>query len=46
VQGEKVDAVQPGTAIVGAHAFAHEAGMSQTGALRSSGTYEIMHVEE
>jgi len=35
-------AVQPNKAIVGANAFAHEAGIHQDGILKSSLTYEIM----
>ena len=34
--------VQPNKAIVGANAFAHEAGIHQDGMLKHSGTYEIM----
>jgi 2-isopropylmalate synthase len=34
--------VQPNKAIVGANAFAHEAGIHQDGMLKYSGTYEIM----
>ncbi len=34
--------VQPNKAIVGANAFAHEAGIHQDGVLKHSGTYEIM----
>jgi 2-isopropylmalate synthase len=35
-------AVQPNKAIVGANAFAHEAGIHQDGMLKHRGTYEIM----
>jgi 2-isopropylmalate synthase len=35
-------AVQPNKAIVGANAFAHEAGIHQDGMLKHQGTYEIM----
>jgi 2-isopropylmalate synthase len=35
-------AVQPNKAIVGANAFAHEAGIHQDGMLKHHGTYEIM----
>ena len=38
-------AVQPNKAIVGANAFAHEAGIHQDGMLKHSGTYEIMTPE-
>ncbi len=38
-------AVQPNKAIVGANAFAHEAGIHQDGMLKSSLTYEIMRPE-
>jgi 2-isopropylmalate synthase len=34
--------VQPNKAIVGANAFAHEAGIHQDGMLKHAGTYEIM----
>ncbi len=34
--------VQPNKAIVGANAFAHEAGIHQDGMLKNQGTYEIM----
>ena len=34
--------VQPNKAIVGANAFAHEAGIHQDGMLKHRGTYEIM----
>ena len=34
--------VQPNKAIVGANAFAHEAGIHQDGMLKHTGTYEIM----
>jgi 2-isopropylmalate synthase len=39
-------AVQPNKAIVGANAFAHEAGIHQDGMLKHSGTYQIMDPEE
>ena len=38
--------VQPNKAIVGANAFAHEAGIHQDGMLKSSDTYEIMRPED
>lgn len=38
--------VQPNKAIVGANAFAHEAGIHQDGVLKHRITYEIMHPEE
>jgi len=38
--------VQPNKAIVGASAFAHEAGIHQDGMLKHSGTYQIMDPEE
>jgi len=38
-------AVQPNKAIVGANAFAHEAGIHQDGMLKHSQTYEIMRPE-
>ena len=38
-------AVQPNKAIVGANAFAHEAGIHQDGMLKNSLTYEIMRPE-
>ncbi len=38
--------VQPNKAIVGANAFAHEAGIHQDGVLKSRGTYEIMNAED
>jgi len=38
-------AVQPNKAIVGANAFAHEAGIHQDGMLKHTGTYEIMTPE-
>ena len=38
-------AVQPNKAIVGANAFAHEAGIHQDGMLKHEGTYEIMRPE-
>ncbi len=37
--------VQPNKAIVGANAFAHEAGIHQDGMLKNQMTYEIMHPE-
>jgi 2-isopropylmalate synthase len=37
--------VQPNKAIVGANAFAHEAGIHQDGMLKNEGTYEIMRPE-
>jgi 2-isopropylmalate synthase len=37
--------VQPNKAIVGANAFAHEAGIHQDGMLKHEGTYEIMQPE-
>ena len=37
--------VQPNKAIVGANAFAHEAGIHQDGVLKFAGTYEIMTPE-
>jgi 2-isopropylmalate synthase len=37
--------VQPNKAIVGANAFAHEAGIHQDGMLKNSQTYEIMRPE-
>ncbi len=37
--------VQPNKAIVGANAFAHEAGIHQDGMLKHHGTYEIMRPE-
>ncbi|MGR9108292.1 MAG: 2-isopropylmalate synthase [Gammaproteobacteria bacterium] len=39
-------AVQPNKAIVGANAFAHEAGIHQDGVLKNRETYEIMHAED
>ncbi|HLT02880.1 MAG TPA: 2-isopropylmalate synthase [Geminicoccaceae bacterium] len=39
-------AVQPNKAIVGANAFAHEAGIHQDGVLKDAGTYEIMRPED
>jgi 2-isopropylmalate synthase len=38
--------VQPNKAIVGANAFAHEAGIHQDGMLKSNQTYEIMRPED
>ena len=37
--------VQPNKAIVGANAFAHEAGIHQDGVIKERTTYEIMHPE-
>jgi 2-isopropylmalate synthase len=37
--------VQPNKAIVGANAFAHEAGIHQDGVLKHADTYEIMKPE-
>ena len=37
--------IQPNKAIVGANAFAHEAGIHQDGVLKHAGTYEIMTPE-
>ncbi len=37
--------VQPNKAVVGANAFAHEAGIHQDGMLKNSQTYEIMNPE-
>ena len=37
--------VQPNKAIVGANAFAHEAGIHQDGMLKNQLTYEIMRPE-
>ncbi len=37
--------VQPNKAVVGANAFAHEAGIHQDGILKHAGTYEIMTPE-
>ncbi len=37
--------IQPNKAIVGANAFAHEAGIHQDGMLKSRNTYEIMDAE-
>lgn len=39
-------AVQPNKAIVGANAFAHEAGIHQDGMLKDRNTYEIMRPED
>ncbi|MEO6696508.1 MAG: alpha-isopropylmalate synthase regulatory domain-containing protein, partial [Gammaproteobacteria bacterium] len=39
-------AVQPNKAIVGANAFAHEAGIHQDGVLKHRTTYEIMHAQD
>ena len=39
-------AVQPNKAIVGANAFAHEAGIHQDGMLKHAGTYQIMDPQE
>lgn len=38
--------VQPNKAIVGANAFAHEAGIHQDGVLKHRGTYEILRPED
>jgi len=38
--------VQPNKAIVGANAFAHEAGIHQDGVLKSPDTYEIMRAQD
>ena len=38
--------VQPNKAIVGANAFAHEAGIHQDGMLKHTGTYQIMDPAE
>ena len=38
--------VQPNKAVVGANAFAHEAGIHQAGILRARETYEIMNPED
>ena len=38
--------VQPNKAIVGANAFAHEAGIHQHGVMANRGTYEIMRPED
>jgi 2-isopropylmalate synthase len=38
--------VQPNKAIVGANAFAHEAGIHQDGVLKSPETYEIMRAQD
>jgi 2-isopropylmalate synthase len=42
---EVVMAVQPNKAVVGANAFAHEAGIHQDGVLKNPMTYEIMKPE-
>ena len=39
-------AVQPNKAVVGANAFAHEAGIHQDGVLKNRETYEIMRAED
>ena len=39
-------AVQPNKAIVGANAFAHEAGIHQDGVLKNRETYEIMRAQD
>ena len=39
-------AVQPNKAVVGANAFAHEAGIHQDGVLKSRETYEIMRAQD
>jgi len=38
--------VQPNKAVVGANAFAHEAGIHQDGVLKSRDTYEIMRAQD
>ncbi|MDP7174566.1 MAG: 2-isopropylmalate synthase, partial [Alphaproteobacteria bacterium] len=38
--------VQPNKAIVGANAFAHEAGIHQDGVIKRRETYEIMRAED
>ena len=38
--------VQPNKAIVGANAFAHEAGIHQDGVIKHRETYEIMHAKD
>ena len=38
--------VQPNKAVVGANAFAHEAGIHQDGIIKERTTYEIMHPED
>ncbi len=38
--------VQPNKAIVGANAFAHEAGIHQDGVIKARETYEVMRAEE
>ena len=38
--------VQPNKAVVGANAFAHEAGIHQDGVIKSRETYEIMRAED
>jgi 2-isopropylmalate synthase len=45
VSGVTGFAVQPNKAVVGANAFAHEAGIHQDGILKYAGTYEIMTPE-
>jgi len=45
VSGVTGFSVQPNKAIVGANAFAHEAGIHQDGVLKHAGTYEIMTPE-
>ncbi|MAH85062.1 MAG: 2-isopropylmalate synthase [Rhodospirillaceae bacterium TMED8] len=45
VSGVTGFAVQPNKAIVGANAFAHEAGIHQDGVLKDASTYEIMTPE-
>lgn len=39
-------AIQPNKAIVGANAFAHEAGIHQDGVLKDRATYEIMRAQD
>ena len=38
--------MQPNKAVVGANAFAHEAGIHQDGMLKDASTYQIMDPEE
>ena len=38
--------VQPNKAVVGANAFAHEAGIHQDGVIKERTTYEIMHADD
>ncbi len=46
VSGVTGFAVQPNKAIVGANAFAHEAGIHQDGVIKHRETYEIMRAED